>query len=113
MTFASRKRESRTFLLTGPSNRVGRGARASSNLMMKSIFRKIQKEWDDQQLGVKIRGNEKERVSHMIFADNYHFFVENKTQMLKMIGDATKNLKKRGLEWKEREMELILEALEM
>ena len=43
----------------------------------------------------------------MIFADNCYLFVENKTQMLKMIGDATENLKKRGLDSKEDEMETI------
>ena len=32
------------------------------NLMMKSVFRRIQKEWDDQQLGVKIKGSEERRV---------------------------------------------------
>ena len=37
------------------------------NLMMKSIFRKIQREWDGQQLGVKMSGSEEERMSHMIF----------------------------------------------
>ena len=46
-------------------------------------------------------------MSHMIFADNCDLFVDTKSQMLKKIGDATGNLKERGLEWKEDQMELI------
>ena len=34
-------------------------------------------------------------------------FAESKEQILKMIGDATEELKKRGLDWKEDKMELI------
>ena len=43
----------------------------------------------------------------MIFADNCYLFAESKEQILKMIGDATEELKKRGLDWKEDQMELI------
>ena len=50
---------------------------------------------------------EEDRVSHMIFADNCYLFAESKEQILKIIGDATEELKKRGLDWKEDEMELI------
>ena len=77
------------------------------NLMMKSVFRKIQKHWDEQQLVVKIKGSEEGRMNHMIFADNCYRFAEDKNQMLKMISDAVENLKKRGLDWKEEEMEMI------
>ena len=38
----------------------------------------------------------------MIFDDNCFLFAEDKTQMLKMIGDATENLKKRGLKMRWR-----------
>ena len=34
----------------------------------------------------------------MIFADNCYLFAESNEQILKMIGDATEELKKRGLE---------------
>ena len=61
-------------------------------------------------MGVKIRSSEvrqeEDRVSHMIFADNCYLFAESKEQILKMIGDATEELKKRGLDWKEDQMEL-------
>ena len=43
----------------------------------------------------------------MIFADKCYLFAESKEQILKIIGDATEELKKRGLDWKEEEMELI------
>ena len=43
----------------------------------------------------------------MIFADNCFLFAQYKAQMLKIIGDAIKNLNKRSLGWKEGEMELI------
>ena len=62
-------------------------------------------------MGVKMRKSEvrqeEDTVSHMIFADNCHFFAESKEQYLKIIGDATEELKKRGLDWKEDQMELI------
>ena len=81
------------------------------NLMMKSVFRTMQKEWKNLRMEIKMRGSEadheEERVSHVIFTDNCYLFAETKSQMLKMIGDATENLKKRGLDWKEDKMELI------
>ena len=62
-------------------------------------------------MGVKIRNSvgrqEEDRTSHMIFADNCYLFAESKEQIIKMIQDATEELKKRGLDWKEDEMELI------
>ena len=51
--------------------------------MLKSAFRKLQKEWKDQERGVKLRGNEadheKEKVSHMIFADNCNLSAEKQS----------------------------------
>ena len=86
------------------------------NLMMKSAFRKLQKEWNDQEKGVKLRGNEanheQEKVSHMIFADNCYLSADTKSQMLKMIGDASGRLKEKGLDWTEDEMELMSECLQ-
>ena len=46
-------------------------------------------------------------MNHMIFADNCYLFAESKEQILKMIGDATEELKKRVLNWKEDQMKLI------
>ena len=43
----------------------------------------------------------------MIFADNCYLLAESKEQILKMIGGASEELKKRGLDWKEKELELI------
>ena len=43
----------------------------------------------------------------MIFADNCYLFAESKEQIIKMIEDATEELKKKGLDWKEEEMELF------
>ena len=75
------------------------------NLMMKSACRNIEKGWKDLWKGVKMRGSEtgqeEERVSYMIFADNCFLFAETKSQMLNTIGDASENLKERGLDWKE------------
>ena len=50
---------------------------------------------------------EEDSVSHMIFADNCYLLAESKEQILKILGDATEELKKRGLDWEEDEMELI------
>ena len=81
------------------------------NLMMRSVFRVLQEEWKVLRMGVKTRNSvgqqEEDRVSHMIFADNCYLFAESKEQILKMIGDATEEQKKRGLDWKEDQMELI------
>ena len=46
-------------------------------------------------------------MNQMIFAENCYLFAENKSQMMKMIGDAAGNLKARGVDWKEDQMELI------
>ena len=43
----------------------------------------------------------------MIFADNCYLFAESKEQIVKMIEDATEELKKKALDWKEEEMEPI------
>ena len=62
-------------------------------------------------MGVKIRNrvgrHEEDRINQMIFADNCYLFAESKEQIIKMIEDATEELKKKGLDWKEEEMELI------
>ena len=62
-------------------------------------------------MGVKIRNSvgrhEENRISHMILADNCYLFAESKEQIMKMIEDAIEELKKKGLDWKEDEMELI------
>ena len=62
-------------------------------------------------MGVKMRNSEvrqeEDRVSYVIFADNFYLLAESKEQILKMIGDATEELKKRGLDWKKDQTELI------
>ena len=62
-------------------------------------------------MGVKIRNSvgrhEEDRINQMIFADNCYLFAESKEQIIKMIEDATEELKKKRLDWKEEEMELI------
>ena len=79
--------------------------------MMRSVFRALQEEWKMLRMGVKIRNSvgrqEEDRVGHMIFAANWYFFAESKEQILKMIGDVIEELEKRGLDWKEDQMELI------
>ena len=76
----------------------------------------MQEEWKNLRMGIKIRGcrtdQEEERVSHMIFADNCYLFAETKVQILKMLGDAAGNLKKRGLDWKEDQIKLISWSLD-
>ena len=87
------------------------------NLMMRSVFRTLQEKWKKNlRMGFKIRGSrtdqEEERVSHMIFADNCYLFAETKVHILKMLGDAAGNMMKRGLDWKEDQMELISWSLD-
>ena len=86
------------------------------NLMMTSVFRTTQEEWKNLRIGTKIRGSrtdqEEGRVRHMIFADNCYLFAETEDQISKMLGDAAGNLKKRGLDWKEDQMELISWSLD-
>ena len=52
-------------------------------------------------VGVKMRNCEvrqdEDRVSHMIFADSGYPFAESKEHILKMIGDATEELKREAL----------------
>ena len=68
------------------------------NLMMRSVFRTWQEEWRVLRMGVRTRNRgcrqEEDKVSHMIFADNCYLFAEWKEQILKMIEDATEELKK-------------------
>ena len=81
------------------------------NLMMRNVSRDQQDEWKRMRMGVKIRNSvgrqEEDRVSHMIFADNGYFFAESREQIIKMIEDATEELKKKRLDRKEDEVELI------
>ena len=81
------------------------------NLMIRSVFRTLQQKWHVLRMGVKTRKSgaqqQEDRVSHMIFADNCYLSAVSKEQILKLIGDATEELKKRGLDWKEVQMELI------
>ena len=49
---------------------------------------------------------EKYRVSHIIFADNCNLFASSKEEIRKMIAETTQDLRKRGLDWKEDQMEL-------
>ena len=62
-------------------------------------------------MGVKIRNSigrqEEDRISHMICTDNCYLFAESKEQIIKMIENATEELKRKGLDWKEDERELI------
>ena len=52
-------------------------------------------------------GQQKEdRVSYMIFADNCYLFAESQEQVVKIV-DATEELRKRGLDWKEAQMYII------
>ena len=48
-----------------------------------------------------------DRITHMIFADNCYIFAESKEQMFKMVEDATAELKRKGLDSKEVQMELV------
>ena len=81
------------------------------NLMMRSVFRALQDKWNMLRMGVKMRNSEvrqkEDGVSHMIFADNCYLFAESREQIIKMIGGVTEELKKRGLDWKEDQMEQI------
>ena len=72
---------------------------------MSGVFKALQEERKVLRMGVKTRHSvgrqEEDRVSHTIFADNCYLFTEWKEQILKMIRDATEELKKRGLDWKD------------
>ena len=50
---------------------------------------------------------EEYRVSHMIFADKCYHFAALKEEIREMIVDTTKELRARGLGWKEDQMELM------
>ena len=80
------------------------------HLMMRSVFRTLQEEWKVLRMGVKTNNSggrqEQDRVSHMIFTDNCYLF-NSKEEILKMVGDVVEELKKRGMEWKEDQMDLI------
>ena len=96
-------------------NQGGKEIPCLFNLMMRSVFKTMQEEWKNLPMGFKMRGSrtdqEEGRVRHMIFADNCHLFAETRVQILKMLGDAAGNLKKRGLDWKEDQMDSFPGAL--
>ena len=81
------------------------------NLMMRSVFRVFWAGWKKMRMVVKIRNSvgrrEEDRINQMTFADNCYLFVESKEQIVQMIEDATEELKKKGFDWKDEEMELI------
>ena len=78
---------------------------------MRSVSKTLQETWKILRVGLKTktcgRRQDEDRVSHMIFADNYYIFVESKEQVFKTIGDATQELKKKGLDWKKDQIELM------
>ena len=51
---------------------------------------------------------EEHRVDLMIFADNCYLFATSKEKIRTMIMDTTEELRKRGLDWKEGQMELMV-----
>ena len=67
--------------------------------------------WNETRMGVGLRNSEGPqeecRASHMISADNCHLFAAPKSEIKKMIADTTEELRKRGRDWKEDQMELI------
>ena len=71
------------------------------------FFRK----WNEMKMEIKMRnceGQQKEdRVSHMISGDNCYLFAESKKKIGKMIVDTIEEQKKRGLDWKVDQMEMI------
>ena len=48
----------------------------------------------------------------MIFADNCDLFAASKEETRKMIGDTKEDLRKKGLDWKEDQMELMASGFE-
>ena len=81
------------------------------NLVMKSIFKTLQEKWQEVQMEIRTQRNrhqhERYRITRMIFAHNCYIFSEKKEQMINTIEDATFVLEKKGLEWKEDQIELI------
>ena len=50
---------------------------------------------------------EEHRVSQMIFADTCCLFAASEEEIRKMIADTSEELRRRGLDWKEDQMELM------
>ena len=80
-------------------------------MMMRSVFKQLQEKCKEEKMGVKVKigdwQQEEYRVSHTIFADNCYLFATSKEEIRKMITDTTEELRKRGLDWKEDQMELM------
>ena len=97
--------------LIGQSSKVGRKAQPCSTLIMGSVFKPLQEKWKEEKMGVRMRtgeGQQEEyRVSHMIFADHCYLFAASEEEIRKMIADTTEELRKRGSDWKEFQMELM------
>ena len=55
---------------------------------------------------------EERRVCHMIFADNCYLFAASKEVIKRMIIDTTEELRKRGLDWKEDQIEMMAWSFE-
>ena len=92
---------------------IKQGRRESSslfNMMLRSVFKLLQEKWKEEKMGVWMRtceGQQEEyRVIHMIFADNCNLLATYKEEIRKMIADTTEELRNRGLDWKEDQMEL-------
>ena len=79
--------------------------------MMRSVFRHLQEQWDNEKMGVEMStngGQDSEcRVSHMIFADNCYVFAASKEEIEKMMEDTTEELRRRGIDWTEDQMEMM------
>ena len=79
-------------------------------VMMRGVFKPLQEKWKEEKMGVGMRkgeGQQEEyKVSHMIFADTCYLFATSKEENRKMIADTTEELRNRGLDWKDDQMEL-------
>ena len=79
------------------------------SMVMKSIFVMLQKRWKRNCCGLGLKvfqdGKDEEQVINFIFADSRHLVFSSKKELCEMMLEATVMLRRRGLEWKQEEME--------
>ena len=80
-------------------------------MVVRCVFKPLQEKWKEERWESRRRtgeGQQEEyRVSHVIFPDNCFLFATSKEETRKMIADTTEELRKRGLDRKEDQMELL------
>ena len=77
------------------------------NMMMRSVFKPLQEKWNNEKVAVKMRINTGQKRRVWGQPERCYLLAASREEIRMMIEDTTEELRKRGLDWKEDQMELM------